>query len=148
MRACEADAAAAAAAEHQRSEADQRKAVGGAADAERAAHEVTRRLLAVATRETSEQQAASHKALQKQAEELRASAAASLKEVSDRLAAATEQLESWDFLPQDSAMMIASPLVGEGEVRRVGSLYLVVDLPQEVLQRNLNEQTQRQLANG
>ena len=134
MRACEADAAAAAAAEHQRSEADQRKAVGGAADAERAAHEVTRRLLAVATREASEQQAASHKALQKQAEELRASAAASLTEVSDRLAAATEQLESWDFLPQDqdSAMMIASPLVGEGEVRRVRSLYqyLVVDQPQ------------------
>ena len=61
---------------------------------------------------------------------IRYSVVASLKEVSDRLAAATEQLESWNFLPQDSAMMIASPLVGEGEVRRVRSLYLVVDQPQ------------------
>ena len=60
----------------------------------------------------------------------RYSVVASLKEVSDRLAAATEQLESWDFLPQDSVMMIASPLVGEGGVRRVRSLYLVVDQPQ------------------
>ena len=64
----------------------------------------------------------------------RYSVVASLKEVSDRLAAATEQLESWDFLPQDSAMMIASPLVGEGEVRRVRSLYLVVDQPQGTLE--------------